>query len=103
MPADDDILTVAQVAAQFGVTPQTVRAWIDSGKLKGGRVGKAYRILRGDVYAMVEKAAIERQSRERELWGARERELAPPSGSGDPGEIWSGSGSASALVPPRSR
>ena len=29
--ADDEILTVAQVAEQFAVTPQTVRAWIDSG------------------------------------------------------------------------
>jgi len=38
--ADDDILSVAQVAAQFSVTPQTVRSWIDSGKLKAGRVGK---------------------------------------------------------------
>ena len=35
--ADDEILTVAQVAAQFHVTPQTVRSWIESGKLKGGR------------------------------------------------------------------
>ena len=54
--ADDEILTVAQVAAQFHVTPQTVRSWIDSGKLKAGRVGKAYVILRGDVFAMVEHA-----------------------------------------------
>jgi excisionase family DNA binding protein len=45
--ADDEILTVAQVAAQFHVTPQTVRSWIESGKLKGGRVGKAYVILHG--------------------------------------------------------
>jgi excisionase family DNA binding protein len=62
--ADDDILTVAQVAAQLHVTPQTVRAWIDSGKLRGGRVGKAYMILRRDVYAMLERAAVERRSRE---------------------------------------
>ena len=58
--ADDEILTVAQVATQFHVTPQTVRSWIDSGKLKAGRVGKAYVILRGDVFAMVEQAASER-------------------------------------------
>jgi excisionase family DNA binding protein len=91
--SDDEILTVAQVADQFGVTPQTVRAWIGSGKLKGGRVGKAYRILRRDVYAMVEQAAIERQS--------REREQPIPIGSSEPIEVWAGVGSAGLLIPRR--
>jgi excisionase family DNA binding protein len=91
--ADDDILTVAQVAEQFGVTPQTVRAWIDSGKLRGGRVGKAYRILRGDVYAMVEQAAVERQSRDRDQSTAVR--------SGGPAELWETSGAVGVLVPPR--
>lgn len=91
--SDDEILTVAQVADQFGVTPQTVRAWIDTGKLKGGRVGKAYRILRRDVYAMVEQAAIERQSRDRD--GQRS------TSSSEPVEVWAGSGSGGVLVPPR--
>ena len=40
--ADDEILTVAQVATQFHVTPQTVRSWIDSGKLKAGRRVSVY-------------------------------------------------------------
>jgi excisionase family DNA binding protein len=44
--ADDDLLTVADVAAQFRVTAQTVRSWIDSGKLRAARVGKSYVILR---------------------------------------------------------
>lgn len=91
--ADDEILTVAQVAEQFAVTPQTVRAWIDSGKLKGGRVGKAYRILRRDVYAMVEQAAVDRQ--------AREREEPPLRGASEPVELWAGSGVGGVLVPPR--
>ena len=55
--ADDDILSVAQVAADFGVTPQTVRSWIASGKLKAGRIGKSFHILRGDVKAMLEQAS----------------------------------------------
>jgi excisionase family DNA binding protein len=101
--ADDDILTVAQVAAQFHVTPQTVRSWIDSGKLKGGRVGKAYVILRRDVYAMVEEAASQRQSSERAAWAdERESELSGAGGSSPPGALWAGAGMAAALVPPRS-
>jgi excisionase family DNA binding protein len=94
--ADDDILTVAQVAAQFHVTPQTVRSWIDSGKLKGGRVGKSYVILRRDVYAMVEQAASERQHAE------RASELSGAGGSSGPGALWAGAGMVAALVPPRS-
>jgi len=100
---DDDILTVAQVAAQFTVTPQTVRSWIDSGKLKAGRVGKAYRILRGDVYAMVETAATQRRSVEHELWGERAAELAQASTPSEPAEMWASTGAAGALVPRRSR
>jgi excisionase family DNA binding protein len=55
--ADDDILSVAQVASDFGVTPQTVRSWIASGKLKAGRIGKSFHILRGDVRTMLEDAS----------------------------------------------
>jgi excisionase family DNA binding protein len=84
---DDDILTVGQVAAQLHVTPQTVRAWIDSGKLRAGRVGKAYMILRGDVYAMIEHAASE-------------SELAGADDSSDRGEMWNRAGRHRPLVPP---
>jgi excisionase family DNA binding protein len=96
--ADDDILTVAEVATQFRVTPQTVRSWIDSGKLKGGRVGKAYRILRGDVYAMLETAASERRAGEPEVWAERDSSLGPPGGAS---ELWAGGGSGPVLTPPR--
>jgi excisionase family DNA binding protein len=100
---DDEILTVAQVAAQFHVTPQTVRSWIDGGKLKAGRVGKAYVILRGDVFAMVEQAATERQHSERAAWAdERESELTPAGGR-VPRGIWAGTGVVGVLVPPRSR
>ena len=98
--ADDEILTVAQVATQFHVTPQTVRSWIDSGKLKAGRVGKAYVILRGDVFAMVEQAANERQHSERAVGDERGASCRP---AGDrPRGAMAGTGGG-ALVSPRSR
>jgi excisionase family DNA binding protein len=100
--ADDDILTVAQVAAQFSVTRQTVRSWIDSGKLKAGRVGKAYSILRGDVYAMIETAAVQRRSADPELWGERASELALASAPREPAGMWESGDAAAPLVPPRS-
>ena len=55
MADDDEILLVSQVATEFAVTEQTVRAWLHSGKLKGRRVGKAYRILRSDGQVRVLK------------------------------------------------
>jgi excisionase family DNA binding protein len=103
--ADDEILTVAQVAAQFHVTAQTVRSWIDSGKLKGGRVGKAYVILRRDVYAMVEQAASERRRQgDHAAWSDEgDSELAVAGGSGGPGPQWTGGRIATSLRPPPTR
>lgn len=100
---DDDILTVAQVAAQFSVTAQTVRSWIDNGTLKAGRVGKAYRILRGDVYAMVQHAATQRRSVDPELWGERASELPTTRAPSEPADMWASAGTAGALIPPESR
>jgi excisionase family DNA binding protein len=65
---DDEILLVSQVADEFSVTEQTVRAWLHSGKLKGRRVGKAYRILRSDVLAMLEAAPTGERGQHTGLW-----------------------------------
>jgi excisionase family DNA binding protein len=99
--ADDDILNVQQVAAQFSVTSQTVRSWIDSGKLKAGRVGKAYRILRRDVYAMLEHAATERHTPDHDMWEDRAPQLQPTRRTDEPAEMWPTSGTQRALVPRR--
>ena len=99
--ADDDILNVQQVAAQFSVTPQTVRSWIDSGRLKAGRVGKAYRILRRDVYAMLEHAAAERQTPDHDMWEDRAPQLQPARQTDEPAEMWPTSRTTRALVPRR--
>jgi excisionase family DNA binding protein len=94
--ADDDLLTVADVAAQFRVTAQTVRSWIDSGKLRAARVGKSYVILRRDVQAMLEQAASERRSSRPEVWAERDPSLGLT-------ETWASTGRVAALKPPRSR
>ena len=98
---DDDILNVQQVAAQFSVTPQTVRSWIDSGKLKAGRVGKAYRILRRDLYAMLEHAATERQTPDHDMWEDRAPQLQPTRQTDEPAEMWPSSANKRALIPRR--
>ena len=79
--ADDEILLVSQVATEFAVTEQTVRAWLHSGKLKGHRVGKAYRIRRSDVTAMLDAAPTGERGLDVGLWERDSPELEAADGS----------------------
>ena len=46
---DPILLSVEQVAEQLGLHVRTVRAYLRSGRLKGVRIGKQYRISREDL------------------------------------------------------
>jgi excisionase family DNA binding protein len=56
------LLTVPQVAEEFQVTAQTIRNWIDQGVLPAVRVGRAFRIARADVDALLDRAKAESES-----------------------------------------
>lgn len=58
----DALLTVPQVAEEFQVTAQTIRNWIDQGVLPAVRVGRAFRIARADVDALLDRARAESDS-----------------------------------------
>lgn len=45
-------LTVEEVAAKFGVTDQSVRNWITSGRLRATRHGRVWRVRREDLDKM---------------------------------------------------
>jgi excisionase family DNA binding protein len=64
------LLTVAQVAAELQVTPQTVRNWIDHGTLPAVRIGRAFRLKREDVDAILDRASADSASlaTRRDLW-----------------------------------
>jgi len=47
-------LTVKETAALVRHEPDTVRRWIQKGKLKARKVGKAYLLLESDVREFVE-------------------------------------------------
>jgi excisionase family DNA binding protein len=66
----DRLLTVPQVAEEFQVTDQTIRNWIDSGVLPAVRVGRAFRIKRSDVDALLDRARADSNSlaTRRDLW-----------------------------------
>jgi excisionase family DNA binding protein len=86
------LLTVPQVAEEFQVTAQTIRNWIDQGVLPALRVGRAFRVRREDVDALLERASAESSSlaTRRDVWTPtttslprRRDQLTPPS-------VWEG-------------
>lgn len=66
----DQLLTVSQVAEEFQVTAQTIRNWIDSGALAAVRVGRAFRVRRADVDALIDRARADSSSlaTRRDVW-----------------------------------
>ena len=45
----EKLWTVSQIAVAFQVHPDTVRIWLRARKLKGIKLGKAWRIPDGDL------------------------------------------------------
>jgi excisionase family DNA binding protein len=61
--ANDDYLTVPEVAERLRVRTMTVYRWIEGGKLPATQVGKRshYRIRAGDLEQMLEKSQVRTQ------------------------------------------
>jgi excisionase family DNA binding protein len=51
----DEFLTVAEVATLLKVNQQTVRNWIDQGKLAAVHVGRRVRITRADLERVIQE------------------------------------------------
>ena len=68
--AEQQILTVPQVAEELQVTAQTIRNWIDSGALPAAKIGRAFRIRREHVDALLARAQADSSSlaTRRDLW-----------------------------------
>jgi excisionase family DNA binding protein len=58
VPADDEFLTVGDVAGSLRVHPQTVRGWIARGDLRAIRIGRTIRVRQTDFQEMLERARI---------------------------------------------
>jgi len=92
--AERALLTVPQVAEQFQVTPQTIRNWIEHGALPAVRVGRAFRVRRGDVDELLERAQADNTglATRRDQWAPNTFRLPtrPRANSLEP-SIWDGS------------
>jgi excisionase family DNA binding protein len=93
------LLTVPQVAEEFQVTAQTIRNWIDQGVLPAVRVGRAFRIARNDVDALLDRAKAESDSlaTQRDLWSPGAFRLTRESDSVGAKSVWDDDANAGEL------
>jgi excisionase family DNA binding protein len=79
-----EYLTIARAAEVAGVHPCTIRGWIKDGSLRAYRLGRAYRLLRGDLDMRLTVEAADptdQQVRERvDAILAKQRTLRPTRG-----------------------
>lgn len=90
----DQLLTVPQVAEEFQVTAQTIRNWIAHGTLPAVRIGRAFRVRRADVDALLERARADSSSlaTRRDVWAPDTSRLPARRFPGLP-SVWDGTGS----------
>jgi excisionase family DNA binding protein len=88
------LLTVPQVAEQLQVTSQTIRNWIEQGVLPAVRVGRAFRVRREDLDALLERASAESDSlaTRRDVWTPTATSLPRGHDQGTPVSVWEGVG-----------
>jgi excisionase family DNA binding protein len=86
----DQLLTVPQVADELQVTAQTIRNWIESGVLPAARIGRAFRIRREDVDALLDRARADSSSlaTRRDLWAPATSSLPRRHGAVQPRSVW---------------
>lgn len=50
----DKLLTPEEAAEKLGVMPETIREWLRSGKIKGRKAGRLWRIPEADLERFLE-------------------------------------------------
>ncbi len=87
--ASAPLMTVPQVAAELQVTAQTIRNWISHGTLPAVRIGRAYRVRREEVDALIQRAQADSASlaTRRDLWDPTTTTL-PHRNATAPRSVW---------------
>ena len=49
----DEYLTIAEIAAELKLSPETIRQWIVKGELEATRAGHSWRVRRSDLRRML--------------------------------------------------
>ena len=74
------------------MTAQTIRNWIDHGSLPAVRIGRAFRVQRADVDALLERARAESGSlaTRRDVWDPSTSTLPARRGESGTPSLWDG-------------
>ena len=70
-----EVLTIEEAAARLKLKPQTVRDWLNAGKLKGVKLGRVWRV---DAEALDRLLAGEQADEDMDDIAAAEEALADP-------------------------
>jgi excisionase family DNA binding protein len=54
MEVEDRLFTAREVAERLGLSTWTVMEWLKAGRLKGVKIGKAWRVKESDLEAFLE-------------------------------------------------
>ena len=101
---DSELLTVGETAKIFRVTLQTVRNWIDWGKLPAVRVGRRFLVRREHIDALLDQAQADEggYATGRDVWDPSVSRLVQRDGAPVSASLWDNdSDSAPALTPKR--
>ena len=100
---DQELLTVGEAAKIFRVTLQTIRNWIEWGKLPALRVGRRFLVRREHIEALLDQAqaADGAHATARDVWDPSvsrlvQRRAAPASAS-----LWDNSSDSAPALPPK--
>ncbi len=101
--ADDELLTVAEVAKIFRVTLQTIRNWIEWGKLPAVRVGRQFLVRREHIDALLDQAQADdgAHATARDVWDPTVSRLVQRDGSTAPASLWDGYSAGAARLDPK--
>lgn len=78
-PFNDELMTVADVAALLKLNQQTIRNWIDAGKLPHVRVGeRRVRVYRSDLSRLLAESETKPRARAKAAPSIWDGEVAAP-------------------------
>ena len=101
--SDQELLTVSEAAEIFRVTLQTIRNWIEWGKLPALRVGRRFLVRREHIDALLDQAQADDggYATARDVWDPSvsrlvQRRAAPASAS-----LWDNDPGSTPTLPPK--
>ena len=98
-----ELLTVGEAAAIFRVTLQTIRNWIEWGKLPALRVGRRFLVRREHIEALLDQAqaADAGHATGRDVWDPRVSRLIQRRSSPASASVWENGSARPRKLPPK--